>query len=124
MPINAIGELITRKYTPDSELDNDGNPVDGATTFDIRPLSGVDYNRVIAHQKYDPVEQTVSTTGDGVMLALSHGLVGWDGLIDPVTGLSLKYNHVNLNRLPPVIIRELAGKIIEISELGTEAAKN
>ena len=66
-------------------------------------------------------EQRIS--GNGLRLAIKHGLSGWENFNDE-QGNALKFNPLHVQKIPPVILSELAGEIISMSEVGGEQIKN
>ena len=116
MAITAISNLAPFDYVP--ELDRDS---ESPTTFKLKPLNGMQYMEVISELKSDGGETRLS--GKGMHLAINHGLVGWDNFSDD-NGKAVKFNPANINKIPPIVLAELAGEIVSKSELGVTETKN
>jgi hypothetical protein len=117
MAITAIDNLSPSWYTPDCEKDEDV-----PTRFNLRPLDGLEYMEVISEvTKHDSGDFAI--TSKGMQKAIRSGVVGWENFKGS-TGKDIKFSPHNLNKVPPLILQELAGEIIERSELGAEAEKN
>jgi len=117
MSITAISGLTAEKYIP--EIDKDS---DEPTSFKLKPLSGVHYMSIMA-EVTELGDGESRITGNGLRLAIKHGLVGWDNFND-AQGNKMKFNPVNVKKIPPAILTELAGEIISRSEVGGEQIKN
>lgn len=117
MSITAISKLIAEDYIPQSDIDSD-NP----TKFRLRPLNGMQYMEVMSELiRNDDGQLRIS--GKGMKMALQYGLIGWSNFRDE-DGNELKFNILNVEKIPPVILSELASEIISRSEIGEEERKN
>ena len=117
MEITAISKLTTADYIPENDKES-SEP----TAFKLKPLNGMQYMEVIAELKTDENGEA-SLTGKGLGLAIKFGLAGWDNFCDE-DGKNLKFNRLNIVKIPPIILTELAGEIINRSEVGAEERKN
>jgi len=116
MAIKTISVLAATWFVPKSEKD-DMNPA----RFEVRPLDGMQYMEVMNETSGTGVDLRIS--GRGLKLALQHGLVGWETVQDK-DGKNIEFSRNEVNRLPPILLTELAAEILDISELGEEAIKN
>lgn len=117
MPITAIDNLSPSWYTPECEKDEE-NP----TRFNLRPLDGLEYMEVIAEvTKLESGDFSISSRG--MQKAIRSGVVGWENFLGS-NGKDIKFSPHNINKIPPLILQELASEVIERSELGAEAEKN
>lgn len=92
--------------------------------FRLRGLTGVQLFDVNAHVVREG--DSTSWNAAGVKSALRFGLVGWEGLRDE-EGNPVDFGkdfEKNIARLDFIRANELFAKILEASNLGTEAAKN
>ena len=119
MAITAISKLTAEDYVPESDRDSDA---DDQTSFSLKPLNGMQYREVIAELKTDGDGES-SLTGQGLKLAIKYGLAGWENFSDENEKV-LKFNKLNVSKIPPIILTELAGEIINRSEVGAEERKN
>jgi len=117
MAITAVPNLTVYKYTPIAEREND-NP----TTFDLKPLNGVEYMEVCAELIPDGVGGADLPHAGGV-ICLKHGLVGWSNLLDE-NGQEIVFNKLNFGRVPSAILSELATEIFVRAEVGEPERKN
>ena len=117
MAITAISKLTTADYIPERNKDI-GDP----TVFKLKPLSGRRYMEIMPELKTDENGET-SVSGKGLWMAIKFGLVGWDNFYDE-DGKELKFNMINIEKIPPVTLIDLAGEIINRSEVGAEERKN
>jgi hypothetical protein len=117
MPITAISNLTPEWYTPECE-----KGVDDPTRFKLKPLDGKEYMEIMSEfRREESGEFTISSRG--LHAALKYGLVGWENFMDS-HGKDVKYSPHNLGKVPPIILQELAGEIINRSELGETERKN
>lgn len=121
MAILAITALTAKKYVPLSEQDSevDANEL---TSFDLKPLNGLEYMEVISELKTDS-EGVSRLSGEGLKKSIRYGLVGWDNFNDE-QGRKVKFNKFNVSKVPPLVLAELASEIINVSETGNEERKN
>lgn len=117
MAITAISKLTAEDYIAQSDREDES-----PTRFRLRPLNGLQYMEVISElSRGDDGQLRIS--GKGMKLALQYGLVGWSNFRDS-DGKEIKFNPVNVEKIPPVILSELAGEIINRSEIGEDERKN
>lgn len=118
MAIKAISTIKPDWYTPQCEEGEDE-----PTRFKLKPLDGTQYLDVMS-EVTTSLDGDIQVTGRGLKLAAKWGVVGWENFSDPETGKEIKYSAVNVPRVPPVILSELVGVILERSELGEDQTKN
>jgi len=109
------------------ECDRD-EPEEKQTTFYIRPLSAKQSATLQDSMKFSGVgkEATMQNIGSNTLDMVRIGLVGWDNFKDE-EGKDIKFlkdMDANLDRLAVTYRYELAGKIMELSNLGDEEVKN
>jgi len=114
MAIRAYEGITKEWYTP---TDEEGQ--EDAAEFELSPLTGPQLLDVQVH--FDIENMTV--LGPGLVLACKFGLCDWKNVLDG-NGRDKKFNRLGYLKLPGDIIAELGGKIINISTLGEDDAKN
>ena len=117
MAITAISRLTTKDYVTEGDKDSDDQ-----TVFKLKPLNGLQYMDVIAELRTDENGEA-GLTGKGLGLAIKYGLAGWENFNDE-DEKELKFNKLNVSKVPPIVLTELAGEIINRSEAGGEERKN
>jgi len=117
MSITAISGLTVQDYICAADKESDE-----PTTFKLKPLSGMHYMEIMA-EVTDSGNGEQRISGNGLRLAIKHGLTGWDNFPDD-NGKDLKFNSMNLQKIPPVELAELAGQILSISEVSGAQTKN
>jgi len=109
------------------ECDKD-QPVEKQTTFYIKPLSAKQSASLQDSMKFSGSGEGASMTniGSNTLEMVKIGLVGWENFKDEV-GNEIKFlkdMDANLDRLAVSYRYELAGKIMELSNLSEPEAKN
>lgn len=122
MPIEPL-HIEPFWYTPRSERDEDGKPVEGATEFQLRPLTGYELQDVYLNAK--PGEDGhVVFSGAALKSALLAGLTGWKNFGN---GSPLDFNRrqpvKNLEFLDFTLTTELAAQVLEASTLTENGRK-
>lgn len=122
MPIEPV-HLEPFWYTPKSERDESDQPIEGATQFQIRPLTGFELQDVYLHTR--PGEDgNVVFTGQALKSALSAGLTGWKNFGNGVPLDFNRHNPVkNLEVLDFTLTTELAAQVLEASSLTENGRK-
>lgn len=111
MAITLSNKVAPEQYTPIREKDSE-NP----TTFKLKPLDGFEYLEVIGHASADGGK----LTSEGIKLCLKYGLQDATNLQDGKT----KKVKLDPKRLDPLLLAELAGRIMDISHIGEDERKN
>lgn len=116
MAIVAMTGIVDDDYICRKDQDSES-----PTIWKLRPLNGFKYMEVMT--ELVRTDEGFKITGKGLGLAVKHGLVGWENFKDQ-NGKELKFNSINITKIPAVVLGELADRVIEISELGDEQTKN
>lgn len=115
MAIVVRSKLIPEVYTPKSEID-----APSPTVFTLKPLNGIEYTDVMCHLMDDgDGNQRISSIG--LRKLIKYGVTHVDGLIDE-KGKNVK--KFTPEMLDPVLLSELASKILEISDIQEAERKN
>lgn len=109
--------LVASDYVPMDQRDQ-ADPA----RFKLRPLTERQWLQVMFMHGIGEGGE-VKLTPLQVESALEHGLLGWDGITDQ-DGKPVKFSRMNAERLPAGLRVELAGEIINRSQLGEDGAKN
>ena len=119
MSIRAIPNLMIADYTPHSDRD-----AEVQTVFKLRPLNGMQHMEVLREFEVDPDDKKKgSISTKGLMIALRHGLVGWENFNDSA-GSPIAFTRDNIGLIPPFILHEIAIEISNRSDLGDTGRKN
>jgi hypothetical protein len=115
MAIVVRSKLIPETYTPKSEIDAD-NPA----SFTLKPLNGLEYTDIMCHLIDDgDGNQRISVTGLNKLI--KYGLVSAEGLTDE-KGKQIKKPGAEM--LDPVLLSEIATRILDISNISENERKN
>ena len=117
MSIQIISNITPFDYTPTGDRES-ADP----TVFKLLPLNGMQYMEVMNELTRD-ANGTMKLSSRGLQQALKYGLIDWKNLCDE-NGKNVKFNAFNINKIPPFILTELAGEIIDRSEVGDAVRKN
>lgn len=113
MALHAIPHILPFDYVPNCDKNEPEK-----TTFKLRPLNGQQHMEVL-HE----IDETGHYTARAMGLAIKYGLIGWENFTD-AGGAALPFSPLNITRIPPVIMQELALAVIRRSDLGEAALKN
>lgn len=116
MAIKAMSGVVPEDYVCKHEGDTE-NP----TIWKLQPLNGFDYMEVMS--ELQRTDNGFKISGKGLGIAVRKGLVGWQNFHDE-NGKEIKFNPLNMKKIPAIVLGDLADRVIEISELGDEQAKN
>lgn len=114
MAIRAFQGITSEWWIPKSEEGQED-----AAEFKLRGMTGAELLEV--QQYYDVENSTVS--GTGLVLAAKNGLEGWKNIVDE-KGNDVVFTRTGLNRLPAETIAEIGGKVINLSVMDEDEAKN
>lgn len=89
--------------------------------FQIKPLTQLQF--IDVQNEGSLRKGRVILTGDGINVALTHGLIGWRGVID-CDGKDIEMTSEAIAGLPHNVLRAIAGEIISASFLDDAAKKN
>lgn len=112
MAIKPLQGITPEWFTPKSEEDSE-NP----TRFRIKPLNSEQLDYVMEGAAMGQNGDVVDISARGKTYALRHGLLEWENF-------DCKFSHANFSKLPWPVRTEIAWKIVEISFMPEEAAKN
>lgn len=111
MAITINTKIAPEQYTPARERGSED-----PTTFTLKPLNGFEYLDVISHATQDGGQLSIT----GMRKCIGYGLTGADNLKDE-NGRDVK---LDAGQLDPVLLAELAGRILTISHLSEDERKN
>jgi hypothetical protein len=114
--------VITSGLVKENYISKFDTGSDNKTTFELMPLNGFQYMEVMAEMRRNE-DGDYRITVKGLRLAIKFGLIDWSGLLDP-DGSEINFNKDNISKLPSLVLSDLSGKIIDISELGDTERKN
>ncbi|MBL1293070.1 MAG: hypothetical protein COB61_004275 [Thiotrichales bacterium] len=116
MAISIVNKLSTVWYVPRPEIE-----AASPSRFSLRPLNGMQYMEVI--QETTGAGLDIRISGRGLKLALEYGLVDWEGITN-AAGEKVNYSRIELQKLPPELLTELANQIIIQSDVTEDEIKN
>ena len=102
----AINPVQQREFVCPSEAN-----AERPTTFKIATLTGTQFLDVIADYKIDYVK------------AVRYGLRDWSEFYD-AEGKEIPFSPLAINQVPPLLLREVAERIVNDSQLGDDQLKN
>ena len=116
MAIKALTGLAPFTFTPE------GDDVEDATKFKLKPFNGEQYNDV--HFDLNMDEQGhMRITGKGIIKALAYGLVGWENFKDE-SGNDIEFIPENFKLIPGNVRLKIASKLVTSSIIGEVQEKN
>lgn len=121
MASTASSPLAPFEYVLEADRNEEAPP-----TFKLRGLNGIEFMEVMADAKSDETGNRVDLTPQGLRTAIRYGLLGWQNFNDAEGNRVRFFGDMNKNlaRLRLTQLTELAGQIIEASDIGEDDAKN
>lgn len=116
MSLKALDGISPEWYAlPTEDNDDDSEPAE----FRIWPLTGPQLLEVNEYFNAD----SLSIGGPGLLLAFKYGVKDWRGIVDR-NGEPLKFTKANIDKLPPVALARVGGRIIRMSTMSEEDLGN
>ena len=116
MAIKALTGISPFVYAPE------GDDVEDATKFKLKPFDGEQYNDVHFDLSMDEAGN-MRVTGKGVAKALAYGLIGWENFNND-NGEPVEFTPSNFKLIPGATRLKIASKLIAESTIAGVQEKN